>query len=151
MRAIRTIPEDCRGLREEEERAAAWQREFEAFKAGEPGRDIVSRLCLSEYMEAATSWQTFRSLVTDLNDNKDRGCVVDIARSVDGVCSSGERILLHAILYALDFAWLADELAGVTRHERDGEEIVAGRVWRDMNRVSGPHMRAVQACIGAWS
>jgi hypothetical protein len=77
-----------------------------------------------------------RSLIVDFNDNKKRGAFVESARLVDGVASSGERVLLHAILYVTDFAWLADELG-------------AGCVWRHMNRTDGDWRRAVAACIGA--
>jgi len=42
--------------------------------------------------------------------------------------------LLHAVLFATDFAWLADELAD-------------GRAWRKMDNVSGAYRRAVAACV----
>src|SRR5258708_20594322 len=58
-----------------------------------------------------------------------------VARACDDTCSSGERVLLHAVLYVTDFAWLADELAGgrAWRGMADGDgewgQAVAGRVW----------------------
>jgi hypothetical protein len=58
------------------------------------------------------------------------------ARQCDGVASSGERVLLHAILHVTDFTWLADELT-------------EGQAWQRMDRVGGDWRRAVAACVGA--
>jgi hypothetical protein len=108
---------------------------FEAFKAGQPARAIFRALGLSEYLEAATSWRVLRMLIVQFNDC-DKGNFVALARRYDGVCSSGERVLLHAICYVTDFAWLADELGGK-------------RVWQNMHRASGEWRQAVVACIAA--
>jgi len=108
---------------------------FASFQAGEPARAMFRKLGLSEYLEAATSWRALRALVVDFN-GCDQGNFVKLARQCDGVSSSGERVLLHAILYVTDFAWLADELTG------DG-------AWQQMDRASGDHRQAVAACIGA--
>ncbi len=107
---------------------------FDAFKAGDPAQDMFRKLGFEEFLSAASSWRTLRALIVDYNDKQKRGAFVDAARRCDGVASSGERILLHAILFATDFAWLADELAN-------------GQVWQRMDRVSGPHLNAVAACI----
>jgi hypothetical protein len=107
---------------------------FAAFKSG-PAKSIFRAMDLSEYLETANSWRMLRSLIVKYNDC-DKGIFVDAARRYDGVCSSGERILLHAILYVTDFAWLADELSD-------------GRAWQQFDRVSGDHRQAVAACIGA--
>lgn len=109
--------------------------DFAAFKAGQPAKAMFRKLGLSEYLDGAGSWRALRHLIVEFNG--DEGRFVAIVRDCDGVCSSGERILLHAICYATDFAWLADELSG-------------GKAWRDMSRASGEHCRAVAACIAAW-
>jgi hypothetical protein len=108
---------------------------FAAFKAGQPARAIFRAMGLSEYLEGANNWRSLRALIVDYNDC-DKGLFVDSARRYDGVCSSGERVLLHAILYVTDFAWLADELTG-------------GKAWQRMDRAGGEWRAAVAACIGA--
>jgi hypothetical protein len=113
---------------------------FSEFKASRPAQDIFRKMGLSEYLEAAKSWRMLRALIVDFNDC-DEGNFVKLARKCDGVSSSGERILLHAVCYVCDFAWLADELGT--------DEKGKGRVWQNMDRVSGEHRRCVAACIGA--
>jgi len=108
---------------------------FDDFKRGEPARSVFRAMGLLEYLEASESWRSLRELIVDFN-GCDRGEFVEVARNYEGVCSSGERVLLHAILYATDFAWLADELGN-------------GRVWQSFDRVSGDFKRAVAACVGA--
>lgn len=111
--------------------------DFKAFQSCDPARAIFRAMGLLDYLESSTSWRALRALIVDYNDC-DAGHFVKAARKYDGVCSSGERVLLHAILYVTDFAWLADEL--------DAE----GRgTWRQFDRVGGDHRRAVAACIGA--
>lgn len=68
-----------------------------------------------------------------MNDQDD-GRYVDAVQRYSGKCSSGERVLLLAILYATDFAWLADELDD-------------GRTWRRLSYVSGGHRDAVITCL----
>lgn len=109
--------------------------DFNEFKASDPARAMFRKMGLLEYLEAATSWRALRSLIVDFN-GCDEGNFVALARDLDGVASSGERVLLHAVLYVTDFAWLADELT-------------AGKAWQRMDRVSGDHQRAVAACVGA--
>jgi hypothetical protein len=101
---------------------------------------MFRKLDLTDILDAATSWRSLRALIVDFND-PDEGHFVDRARDCDGVASSGERILLHAICYVTDFAWLADELAGTDK--------TGGTAWRNMDRASGEHRRCVAACIGA--
>lgn len=107
---------------------------FAAFKAGHPAQAMFRKLGLEAYLDAANNWRALRALVVGFND-PDVGRFVKLVRQCDGVCSSGERILLHAIATACDFAWLADELAG------------ENRTWQQMGRASGDHLRAVAACI----
>lgn len=109
--------------------------DFVAFKASQPAKAMFRKLGLTEYLEAASSWRALRGLIVDFN-GCDEGRFVALARECDGVASSGERILLHAILYVTDFAWLADELTGA-------------QAWQQMDRVGGDWRRAVAACVGA--
>jgi hypothetical protein len=128
-----------------EQTRAAYEAEegsdaFKLFKAGDPARSMFRKLGLLEYLEAAQSWRSLRALIVKFNDC-DKGNFVALARRCDGVSSSGERILLHAICYVTDFAWLADELGGADEH--------GSKVWRNMDRASGEWRQAVAACIGA--
>jgi hypothetical protein len=113
---------------------------FAEWKASRPVREMFDKLDLADILDAATSWRSLRALIVDFN-GCDEGNFVALARDCDGVASSGERILLHAILYVTDFAWLADEL--------DTDSKGRSRVWQNMDRASGEHRRAVAACIGA--
>jgi hypothetical protein len=106
---------------------------FDDFKAGEPARSMFRKMRLGQYLEVATSWRSLRTLIVDYND-PDKGLFVEAARRCNDVASSGERVLLHAILFVTDFAWLADELA-------------RGRAWRRMDDVSDEWRAAVAACI----
>jgi hypothetical protein len=115
---------------------------FAEFKASDPARSMFRKLGLLDYLEEATSWRSLRALIVDFNDNSGgKYPFVDLARRCDVVASSGERILLHAILYVTDFAWLADELGTDDRGR--------SRVWQNMHRASGEHRRCVAACVGA--
>ena len=109
------------------------QLSFAVFKAGAPARDMFRKLDLLDYLESAQRWRSLRRMIVDFNDC-DAGHFVALVRECDGVASSGERVLLHAICFATDFAWLADELT-------------AGKAWQRMDRASGDHLRAVAACI----
>lgn len=108
---------------------------FASFQRCDPARSMFRKLGLLDYLETAQSWRSLRALIVDFND-PDVGNFVAAVRECDGVCSSGERILLHAICFVTDFAWLADELGG-------------DKVWRNMDRCSGEHRQAVAACIRA--
>jgi hypothetical protein len=107
---------------------------FSEFKTGQPAQAMFRKLGLSEYLDAATSWRSLRMYIVAFNDC-DAGNFVKLVKQCDGVCSSGERILLHAICYACDFAWLADKLQK------------KGTVWQNMDRASGDWGRSVAACI----
>jgi hypothetical protein len=107
--------------------------DFMSFKSSQPAREVFNAMKLSDCLQAAQSWDQLRRLVIKLN-HQDDGRYVDTARRYDGVCSSGERVLLHAILYATDFAWLADELDD-------------GHTWRRLSNASGDHREAVVACL----
>jgi hypothetical protein len=108
---------------------------FVAFKAGQPARAMFRKLGLSEYLNAAQSWRQLRAMTVDFN-GCDEGRFVALARDCDGTASSGERVLLHAILYVTDFAWLADELTG-------------GKAWQRMDSAGGEWRQAVAACVAA--
>jgi hypothetical protein len=106
---------------------------FLAFKNSQPAQAMFRKLGVPQLLEAAQSWRSLRKLIVDFNDC-DKGYFVDRARACEGQVSSGERVLLQAILYASDFAWLADEFA-------------ADRTWRRMDDVGGEWREAVAACI----
>lgn len=106
---------------------------FASFKASEPARAMFRKLGLLDFLEAAQSWQSLRSAIIHFND-PGKGRFVALVRQCDGVASSGERVLLHAIAYVCDFAWLADELTD-------------GRAWQRMGRTDEHFARAVAACI----
>ena len=122
-------------ITEELQRARASLQSFDRFKAGDPARIMFRKMGLLDYLEAARSWRELRSLIVEFNE-PDKGRFVKLAKQCDGVCSSGERILLHAILYVTDFAWLADRLGGK-------------EVWQSMDRAGGAFRESVAACIGA--
>ena len=109
---------------------------FDQFKKGVPAQELFAAMGLSDYLEKATNWGELRSLIVDFN-GCDEGNFVERARRYDGVCSSGERVLLRAVMYVTDFAWLADELD-------------EGRTWFRMSRASGEYREAVAACVGAY-
>jgi hypothetical protein len=106
---------------------------FASFKASQPAQALFRKMGLTQYLEAADSWRALHTLIVDYNDC-DKGRFVAAARRCAAVCSSGEQVLLHAVLYATDFAWLADELDD-------------GHTWRRMHDVGGSHRQAVAACI----
>lgn len=135
------------GVRREESAARGFvcggrRMNFAEFKASAPARSMFRKLGLLDYLDSAGSWRSLRHTIVDFNDC-DQGNFVKLARQCDGVCSSGERILLHAICYVTDFAWLADELAGVDKKRK------TSRVWQNMDRASGEFQRCVAACIAA--
>jgi hypothetical protein len=109
--------------------------DFAAFKSSEPARAMFRKLGLSDLLQDASGWPSLRALVVAFN-GCDQGRFVALARQCDGVASSGERVLLHAICYVTDFAWLADELT-------------EGQAWRRMDRAGGEWRKAVAACIAA--
>jgi hypothetical protein len=111
---------------------------FAEFKTGDPARSMFRKLGVLDLLEQTTSWRQLRATVVDFN-GCDAGNFVKLVKRCDGVCSSGERILLHAIFYACDFAWLADQL-------QTGKRVQRG-VWQNMDRDSGEFGRSVAACI----
>jgi hypothetical protein len=113
---------------------------FREFRESDPARSMFRKLGLLEYLDLASGWSHLRAIIVDFN-HPDQGNFVKLVKQCDGVCSSGERILLHAICYACDFAWLADKLAGADKKNN------ASLVWRNMDRASGDFGRAVAACI----
>jgi hypothetical protein len=76
------------------------------------------------------SWREFADTL-----NADPDALIESARRVDGIVSTGERVVLHAALSAGGFDWLADELSA------------DGSVWSRLAYVSGDHRAAVLACI----
>jgi hypothetical protein len=70
---------------------------------------------------------------TFVRANED-GALTDKARRLDGVLCSGQRVLLHAVLHACDYDWLADKLAH-------------GCSWDRFSNVGGEYLEAAVACI----
>ena len=83
---------------------------FTSFQANPAARQMFEKLGLRHHLQSADNWRSLRHAIVDFNDC-DAGHFVALVRQCDGVCSSGERPLLHAIAAVCDFAWLADEFA----------------------------------------
>ncbi|MBP2229368.1 hypothetical protein J2847_002662 [Azospirillum agricola] len=104
------------------------------FLAG-PGGDLLHRLGLpSDRLANCTGWAALRSLAVAHNDKMD-GELWDVAEQLNVVLSTGERVVLHALLAALDFSNLADKLTG-----DEG-------AWRLLDFAHGAHRDAVAAAI----
>ncbi|WP_120008434.1 hypothetical protein [Teichococcus vastitatis] len=101
---------------------------FSAFGQG-PGGDICRRLGIQ--IETCRSWNDLT--LAALRRNRD-GALVEEAARLGRILAPGERVVLHALLHALDFDAVADDLAG-------------GRTWWRMSIVGGPHRDAVLACL----
>ena len=108
---------------------------FEWFKRSMPAKHVFRALGLEDHLDEAVSWSHLRRLIVAFNDC-DEGHFVNRARRYDGYCSSGERVLLHAILHICDFSDLADEFD-------------EGRTWHRMTNASGEFRQAVAACVAA--
>lgn len=106
---------------------------FKEFKNCEPTLKVLEGLGLSECVSGCVDWYGFTKAVVGFNDQSG-GRLVEDTKQYANSCSSGERVLLSAILYAADFSGLADNLD-------------EGNTWRHFNRVSGLHRQAVVACI----
>lgn len=92
-------------------------------------------LGLTDFLDGAESWEMLRGLVVAFN-KPNEGNFVEAVRRCHDIASAGERVLLRAVCYATDFAWLADELSD-------------GKAWQRMDSASGDWRRAVAACIAA--
>ncbi|KJS08560.1 MAG: hypothetical protein VR78_17810 [Hoeflea sp. BRH_c9] len=108
-----------------------WSAGFQAWRALDPVIHMSRKLGFD--MSQCYSWQSFRSEFIRVND-QDVGHLVQAARRIEGVLSTGELPVLLAMLHAADFSWLADELAD-------------GQTWRMMDRTHGPHATAVALAI----
>lgn len=104
------------------------------FLAG-PGGKIARQLGLpADLLASCASWDELTSLAVSHNDHTDGG-LWHAGERLDGVLSTGERAVLHALLAALDFSRLADQLAGEPG------------TWRLLDFTHGTHAEAVAACI----
>lgn len=103
---------------------------FNDFRDGKGG-ELCCRLGIDISM--CETWSEFTAAMVHFNDKTDGG-LIEAARRLDGVGSTGERALLHAVLSAADFSRLADELSG-------------GTVWLRLDYVFGDHRMALAACV----
>lgn len=104
------------------------------FLAGPGGRIVRSLKLPADQVATCTTWPQLTAVAVRHNDRTDGG-VWDRGKELFGVMSTGERAVLLALLAALDFARLADELASE-----------AG-TWTLLDYTTGPHRDAVAACI----
>ena len=108
---------------------------FAEFKTSFPARSMFDKLGLIDYLQLVGSWVSLRAAITRFNDNVTSGRQYPFAERVNECgCSSGELVLLAAICFACDFAWLADELAH-------------GTAWQRMQNLDPQMARCVAACI----
>lgn len=109
--------------------------DFSAFRSG-PGGAMARNLGIP--IDECSTWWMFTEAAVAANDafGPGAGRVVAAARKLMGKAASGELAVLQAVLYAADFAWLADEF---------GAEI--GGTWRKMESTGGEHLLAVAACV----
>jgi hypothetical protein len=103
---------------------------FTEFKRG-PALSIFERMGLQAVLKKSRTWRDLRRVLFDDGDK-----FIAAVRTCNRNASSGERVLLHAILYATGFGWFADKLT-------------MGRAWRRMDEVRGDLRRSVAACIAA--
>ena len=109
--------------------------DFSDFKSNIAVTRVLVALDFGDELEAARSYNELKWRI-DAVCREDDGWA-EFKRRVDkfaGVCSSGEGVVLAAVLHFLGHDDLADQLD-------------EGRTWRRMYKVSGPHLAAVGACI----
>jgi hypothetical protein len=109
--------------------------EFAEFKNG-PARSVFAGLgqVWPVLLERSDSFEHLRSAVVDQND-RDVGRFARAVRRYAKTCSTGEYRLLVAIRALVDFADLADDLAGA-------------RAWQDITRGCDARFRAaIAACV----
>ena len=102
---------------------------FGAFLSG-PGGRVLRRLGVTT--AGIVTWRELTECAVQHN-RETNGGFAKAARELAGAASSGEMVLLQALLHATDFSRLADEIA-------------EGRAWRMMDHVSGEYQTAA-ACI----
>ena len=110
---------------------------YDEFKGG-PARSVFAGLGQdwASLLVLAGSFEQLRSMVIDRND-RDVGCFTKAVRRYATTCSTGEYLLLVAICALVDFADLADDLAG-------------SRAWQDITRgCDGRFRAAIAACVEA--
>ncbi|MCW2283155.1 hypothetical protein M2323_000925 [Rhodoblastus acidophilus] len=112
--------------------------QFKKFKQNVGVKSVISAIGLGAKLEAATSYGDFRHKSTDFNGG-DWEVFVKRIDEYSSYCSSGEGVLLGALLYRLGYSNLADKVDN-------------GLTWRNMSSVSGEFREAVVACIDPdWS
>lgn len=107
---------------------------FATFREGYGG-EICKRIGLD--ISPCGTWNEYTGAMIEYN-NRPFGRMVEAAMRLNGVASSGERAVLHAVLAAGNFSAQADELSGGNTWDRmDGlgdkarESIAAAILRRD--------------------
>lgn len=109
---------------------------FIDFRDGPGGRFVADTFGLD--ITDIQDWGTFRAVMLD--HRQDLGGAAAFVARVQrryGTGSTGERALLLAVLFAIDYRWLADELA-----RESGRSFL-----EDMENTSGEWARAAAACL----
>lgn len=104
---------------------------FRDFAHG-PGGHIARRIGIP--IRRYRTWRDAQDGFRSLFDGSDSGSVMQRVRNEIYKMSTGEIAVACALLHALDYSWLADEMDG-------------GRAWRRLDNVYGDHRRAVLAAI----
>jgi hypothetical protein len=106
---------------------------FQTFAAG-PGGEM-SRL-LGLRLDGITDWSGYTATTSTVT--RGRGApLAAAARKLYESASTGERAVLLACLWAVDYAWLADELMS-----KDGRGI-----WRALDGSDDAHRQAIAAAL----
>lgn len=98
---------------------------FDDFRAGPGGRIAKS---LGVPVDNCASWNDYTSSCSQVKE------FAKAAQKRSETASSGEAVVLCALLHAADYDSLSDKIAG-------------GLVWKKMGIVSGDYKTAVLACI----
>ncbi len=106
---------------------------FHDFKRNVAVASVLAALGLRDELQDSTSFGDLNFLAQPDTD-EDGEQFVRRVRRYAGVCSSGEAVVLAALLYLLGRDDLADEMD-------------EGRTWHRIHRVSGEFRSAVAGCI----
>ena len=121
------------------------------FATSEPGRWVARAMFRldPDSFDSDEIWSTYTMTAHDARDSfpgDDEGSYnwVQHIRRRFGVWSSGEKALALAVLHAIDYDWLADELATFWSDRAQQHE---SRAISILSRASGDFAEAVGACF----